>query len=177
MKIPFAVGMTSPHRTMNRVPQCVHAATPNRSTAPGGAPQFGQLISRGGSRPAGTIGCWIGGGGGGVARRDAFELSKAINVSTLRKAIPGTIEDHSDEPGFSTAASPRRTKSKTKKTKDKTINTTGHGRRVFVRGCFHGDDGGYGLCTEVGFEKVLDERSHGLPDMINGLSTLGVELE
>lgn len=69
---------------MNRVSQCVHVATPNRSTIPGGAPQFGQLIAIGGWRPAGTIGCWIGGGGGSGARR---KIPVAAEITTTTKMM------------------------------------------------------------------------------------------
>src|SRR5213592_1424377 len=41
---------------------------PKRSTFVGGPPQFGQFKATGPCWPAGTIGCWIGGGGGIVRR-------------------------------------------------------------------------------------------------------------
>lgn len=159
MKIAFAVGMASRHWTMNRVPQCVQAATPNRSTVPGGAPQFGQLISIGGSRPAGTIRCWIGGGGGGGARRNAFEPRRATKNSMMRKTIPATIgyaSDQPDGPAFSRAMSPKDTRSKT-------VNTTDRRRCPLVREGFQGDGGGKVPCTAAEFAGLLDERSHGHP--------------
>src|SRR2546427_4083508 len=69
---------------MNRVLQYVHVATPNRSTFTGGAPQFGQLSAIGPWVPAGTIGPWIGGGGGRVDPREAPGAAGAAKTKTMR---------------------------------------------------------------------------------------------
>src|SRR5437773_1424778 len=81
---------------MNRVAQYVHVATPKRSTFTGGAPQFGQLSAIGPCVPAGTIGCWIGGGGGRFERWStpvAASTPKTMRMRTTkhsgaRNAIP-----------------------------------------------------------------------------------------
>lgn len=65
------------------MPQYWHVAIPNRSTFVGGPPQFGQLNATGPCSPAGTIGCWIG-GGGGIVRRLAPEAA-AIMMKTITK--------------------------------------------------------------------------------------------
>src|SRR5437867_11388505 len=59
---------------------------PNRSTFVGGPPQFGQLNATGPCCPAGTIGCWIG-GGGGIDRRLA-SWAKAM-IRTMMTKITG----------------------------------------------------------------------------------------
>src|SRR5437879_12794422 len=69
---------------MNRVAQYVHVATPNRSTFTGGAPQFGQLSATGPWVPAGTIGPWIGGGGGRFDRWRAPVAARTANTMTMR---------------------------------------------------------------------------------------------
>src|SRR5437870_2654145 len=71
-------------RTMNRVLQYVHVATPNRSTFTGGAPQFGQFRATGPVRPAGTIGPRIGGGGGRFDRWRAPVAARTANTMTMR---------------------------------------------------------------------------------------------
>src|SRR3989475_13182893 len=71
-------------RTMNRVLQYVHVATPNRSTFTGGAPQFGELSAIGPWVPAGTIGPWIGGGGGRFDRWRAPVAARTANTMTMR---------------------------------------------------------------------------------------------
>src|SRR2546428_13246721 len=71
-------------RTMNRVLQYVHVATPNRSTFTGGAPRFGQLSAIGPWVPAGTIGPWIGGGGGRFDRWRAPVAARTANTMTMR---------------------------------------------------------------------------------------------
>src|SRR2546427_2034331 len=73
-------------RTMNRVLQYVQVATPNRSTFTGGAPQFGQLSAIGPWVPAGTIGPWIGGGGGGVGRWGAPAAAGGAKTMVMRGA-------------------------------------------------------------------------------------------
>src|SRR3989475_6001430 len=73
---------------MNRVLQYVHVATPNRSTFTGGAPQFGQLSAIGPWVPAGTIGPWIGGGGGGVDRWEGAAGAGAPDTMTMRRTTP-----------------------------------------------------------------------------------------
>src|SRR5712692_10610977 len=72
------------HRTRNRVPQYEHVAMPNRSTFVGGPPQFGQLNATGPCWPAGTIGCWIGGGGGIVRRLEADDNAMMMKTMTNR---------------------------------------------------------------------------------------------
>ena len=72
------------HRTRNRVPQYEHVAMPNRSTFVGGPPQFGQLNATGPCWPAGTIGCWIGGGGGIDRRLEAEDSARMTKMMTNR---------------------------------------------------------------------------------------------
>src|SRR6266849_4165481 len=72
------------HRTRNRVPQYEHVAMPNRSTFVGGPPQFGQLNATGPCCPAGTIGCWIGGGGGIVRRPEAVDSARMTKTMMKR---------------------------------------------------------------------------------------------
>src|SRR2546427_12955562 len=57
---------------------------PKRSTFVGGPPQFGQLRATGPCWPAGTIGCWIGGGGGIVRRPEAVDKAMVMKVMTNR---------------------------------------------------------------------------------------------
>lgn len=73
------------HRTRNLVPQYEHVAMPNRSTFVGGPPQFGQLNATGPCWPAGTIGCWIGGGGGIVRRLEAVDSARMTKMMMKRK--------------------------------------------------------------------------------------------
>ena len=73
---------TGPHRTRNRVLQYVQVATPNRSTFWGGAPQFGQFSATGPVWPAGTMGPWIGGGGGIRYDMAPREVAKTIMMTT-----------------------------------------------------------------------------------------------
>src|SRR2546422_9375569 len=77
-------------RTMNRVLQYVHVATPNRSTFTGGAPQFGQLSAIGPWVPAGTIGPWIGGGGGGGDRWGGPAAAGMAEARVKRRATPNS---------------------------------------------------------------------------------------
>src|SRR5438876_840227 len=56
---------------------------PKRSTFVGGPPQFGQFRATGPCWPAGTIGCWIG-GGGGIVRRPAPDAT-AMMMKTMTK--------------------------------------------------------------------------------------------
>src|SRR3989442_13308451 len=72
------------HRTRNRVPQYEHVAMPNRSTFVGGPPQLGQLNATGPCWPAGTIGCWIGGGGGIDRRLEAGDRGGVKKMKTNR---------------------------------------------------------------------------------------------
>src|SRR2546425_4521094 len=74
-------------RTMNRVAQYVHVATPNRSTYTGGPPQFGQLSAMGPWVPAGTIGPWMGGGGGRFDRRRAPVAARTANTMMMRNTM------------------------------------------------------------------------------------------
>src|SRR3972149_3611049 len=55
---------------------------PKRSTMRGAAPQCGQASSCGGRAPAGTRGCWIGGGGGRNLWRDCIEDAMATIMNT-----------------------------------------------------------------------------------------------
>src|SRR2546425_12273820 len=57
---------------------------PKRSTFVGGPPQFGQLNATGPCWPAGTIGCWIGGGGGVVRRLEADDKAMTVKIMTNR---------------------------------------------------------------------------------------------
>ena len=57
---------------------------PKRSTLVGGPPQFGQLRATGPCWPAGTIGCWIGGGGGIVRRPEAVDKAMMMKMMTNR---------------------------------------------------------------------------------------------
>ena len=57
---------------------------PKRSTFVGGPPQFGQLRATGPCWPAGTIGCWIGGGGGIVRRLEADDRAMMMKMMTNR---------------------------------------------------------------------------------------------
>src|SRR6266571_3947450 len=57
---------------------------PNRATFVGGPPQFGQLNATGPCWPAGTIGCWIGGGGGIVRRLEAEDSARMTKMMTNR---------------------------------------------------------------------------------------------
>src|SRR2546422_5327348 len=57
---------------------------PNRSTFVGGPPQFGQLNATGPCWPAGTIGCWIGGGGGIVRRLEAEDRARMTKMMMKR---------------------------------------------------------------------------------------------
>src|SRR2546426_3879528 len=57
---------------------------PKRSTFVGGPPQFGQLRATGPCWPAGTIGCWIGGGGGIVRRLEADDSAMMMKMMTNR---------------------------------------------------------------------------------------------
>jgi len=57
---------------------------PKRSTFVGGPPQFGQLRATGPCWPAGTIGCWIGGGGGIVRRLEADDNARMMKMMTNR---------------------------------------------------------------------------------------------
>jgi len=57
---------------------------PKRSTFVGGPPQFGQLNATGPCWPAGTIGCWIGGGGGIVRRLEADDKAMTMKIMTNR---------------------------------------------------------------------------------------------
>src|SRR5206468_10393415 len=57
---------------------------PKRSTFVGGPPQFGQLRATGPCWPAGTIGCWIGGGGGNVRRLEAVDKAMMMKRMTNR---------------------------------------------------------------------------------------------
>ena len=57
---------------------------PKRSTFVGGPPQFGQLSATGPCWPAGTIGCWIGGGGGIVRRLEADDNARMMKMMTNR---------------------------------------------------------------------------------------------
>src|SRR3989449_8709338 len=57
---------------------------PKRSTFVGGPPQFGQLNATGPCWPAGTIGCWIGGGGGIVRRLEAHGKAVTMKIMTNR---------------------------------------------------------------------------------------------
>src|SRR2546425_6098489 len=77
-----------PHRTRNRVPQYEQVAMPNRSTFVGGPPQFGQLNATGPCWPAGTIGCWIGGGGGIVRPLEAADNGMMMKTTTKKNGAP-----------------------------------------------------------------------------------------
>src|SRR3989442_11431745 len=57
---------------------------PNRSTFVGGPPQFGQLNATGPCWPAGTIGCWIGGGGGIDRRLEAVGRARMTKMMMKR---------------------------------------------------------------------------------------------
>src|SRR2546429_3858419 len=57
---------------------------PKRSTFVGGPPQFGQLRATGPCWPAGTIGCWIGGGGGILRRLEADDRAMMKKMMTNR---------------------------------------------------------------------------------------------
>src|SRR2546427_10369176 len=57
---------------------------PKRSMLVGGPPQFGQLRATGPCWPAGTIGCWIGGGGGIVRRLEAGDKAMMMKMMTNR---------------------------------------------------------------------------------------------
>src|SRR5436309_14333439 len=57
---------------------------PKRSTFVGGPPQFGQLRATGPCWPAGTTGCWIGGGGGIVRRLEADDRAMTMKMMTNR---------------------------------------------------------------------------------------------
>src|SRR2546422_2524129 len=84
------------HRTRNRVPQYEHVAMPNRSTFVGGPPQFGQLNATGPCWPAGTIGCWIG-GGGGIDRR--LEAGGSAGVAKMMMKREGTQTNRANPQG------------------------------------------------------------------------------
>src|SRR3989442_3994321 len=56
----------------------------NRSPLVGGPLQFGQLRATGPCWPAGTIGCWIGGGGGIVRRLEAVDKAMMMKMMTNR---------------------------------------------------------------------------------------------
>jgi len=131
---------------MNRVPQCVHVATPNRSTIPGGAPQFGQLIAIGGRRPAGTIGCWIGGGGGSGARRNTpVAAAIASTIKTMKTPQNGSKTPRKPALPNAEASTPRATSPKN--SRNATMMMIDFWSWALVRRGPRGEDGEEGACT------------------------------
>ena len=135
-----------PHRTRNRVPQYEQVAMPNRSTFVGGPPQFGQFRATGPTWPAGTIGCWIGGGGGIVRRPAPDAAAMMMKTITKRNGMQkkGAIEKA--DPGLPMKAEPIATKNTT------TIMTTARTARTagFCQGLCEGGAWGYQACCGGG---------------------------
>src|SRR5207245_11079427 len=90
---------------------------PKRSTFVGGPPQFGQLNATGPCWPAGTIGCWIGGGGGIVRRLEADDKAMTMKIMTNRNgtqmnganACAKKVEEEEGEEALADAAKGTRT--------------------------------------------------------------------
>src|SRR3989442_13020620 len=115
-------------RTMNRVLQYVHVATPNRSTFTGGAPQFGQLRAIGPWVPAGTIGPWIGGGGGRFDRWRAPVAARIAKTMMMRSTTHNGPRNTSVK-GIPPKGDARRIVTKPKRTIKTTTTQTMRGTR------------------------------------------------
>src|SRR2546425_5262917 len=153
---------------MNRVPQYVHVATPNRSTAVGGAPQFGQVRATGPWRPAGTIGCWIGGGGGRVRRwrpppaAIATTTITIMNTRTTQNGANATAEEMSAPMNIKNMAAKTRTRTTTTRA-TRTSVVGGRGRGGTQYGA--GPTGIGGGCTRMECVAGLEESSPGTPGL------------
>ncbi len=123
---------------------------PKRSTFVGGPPQFGQLNATGPCWPAGTIGCWIGGGGGIVRRLEADDNAMMMKMMTNRNgrqtngANPKgkNVEEPARESAITETA---RITTTTARTRPMT-NVLGDGRRGAGAG-YHPAGGGGGWAT------------------------------
>src|SRR5256885_16222464 len=99
---------------------------PKRSTLVGGPPQFGQLRATGPCWPAGTIGCWIGGGGGIGRRLEAVDKAMMMKMMTNRN---GTQRNGAN-PSGENVEEPARGEAITENARD----TRSGGRRVREKG-------------------------------------------
>src|SRR5690242_6568366 len=139
-----AIGSPHPtmaHRTRNRVPQYEQVAIPNRSTFVGGPPQFGQLRATGPCWPAGTIGCWIG-GGGGILRRFApwaYTMMKMRTMKTTGTHRNGAMEKAANGERMPNMITPKTPRSTT--TRMMPIIAASGGRRAVGAGVHIGGGG------------------------------------
>jgi len=121
------------------VPQYEQVAMPNRSTFVGGPPQFGQFRATGPTWPAGTIGCWIGGGGGIVRRPAPDATAMMMKTMTKRNGMQMKGATEKTDPGLPMKTEPIARKNTT------TIMTTARTARTagFCQGLCEGGAWGY----------------------------------
>src|SRR2546425_13015805 len=111
---------------------------PNRSTFVGGPPQFGQLNATGPCWPAGTIGCWIG-GGGGIDRR--LEAVDSAGVTKMMMKRNGT-QTNGANPKGKNAEEPAEEKAIAETARIPTTTARAKPMGTVVRGGLRGTGGG-----------------------------------